>query len=150
MKELTPQILAMYLGVAASVKFNGVFLRMDDNSCFSDGRWFISGEIIHLFGCGHCEVKPILRRLSSMSEEEAREFKKLVPYIDHIGFASGRWQYWEHEEEGNHETRRVCKVTSDINGLPLIVMPYLLSKSFDLFGLIDSGLAIEKEPVQGE
>jgi hypothetical protein len=91
-------------------------------------------------------IKPILRKLSSMTEEEAIEFKKLIPWIDFERFLPGdRWRYSEHEETSKHETRVVCHTSAGINTLPMVVMPFLLSKGFDLFGLIDSALAIEKK-----
>lgn len=93
------------------------------------------------------DVKPILRKLDSMTEEETAEFKKLIPWIDFERFLPGnRWRYNEHEETSKHETRVVCNTSAGINTLPMVVVPYLLSKGFDLFGLIDAGLAIDLLP----
>lgn len=65
------------------------------------------------------EVKPILRPLSDMTEEEKIEygetFKEVKPFF------GGDSVYFE-----SHETVR-----------------WLLSKHFDLFGLIEAGLAID-------
>ncbi len=68
------------------------------------------------------DVKLILRPLSSMTEEEGKE----LDWSLRIGWVS-RW---------------------DGIGRPQVLTPeefrYLLSKGFDIFGLLHSGLAIEK------
>jgi hypothetical protein len=68
------------------------------------------------------EVKLILRPLSSMTEEEATE----LDWNQRIGWES-RW---------------------DGIGRPQVIYPrefhWLIKKGFDIFGLIESGLAIEK------
>lgn len=75
-------------------------------------------EILHaiehdnLYG----EFKPILRPLSSMTEEENKE----------------RFNEWYLKEENTPLERNAREIK------------YLLSKHFDLFGLIDAGLAIDK------
>lgn len=92
------------------------------------------------------KIQLLLRPLSSMTEEETSEFIKLVS-VDHIGFSDFKghqtWQYWEHEDVNNYESRRVCKTTSEIGALPLRCIQYLLSKGFDLFGLIEKGEALD-------
>jgi hypothetical protein len=65
------------------------------------------------------KVKPILRRLSSMTEEETAHWNKLKRYNPVNGKVE---MFQEHNEEQ---------------------FLWLLSKGFDLFGLIDAGLAID-------
>lgn len=67
-------------------------------------------------------VKPILRPLSDMTEEEKFEIQQISGWVDY-----------------NHYINQgFCKPE---------VFKYLLSKSFDLFGLIESGLAIDKTKI---
>lgn len=90
--------------------------------------------------------KLILRKLSDMTEDEMKEFKKLIPHIDFVRFERGdKWVYIEHEMDDKHTTRPVCTTTALIGGMPMSVMPYLLKQGFDLFGLIDAGLAIDSK-----
>lgn len=127
-RKLTPQILAMYLGCRAqndggksgiivgvyeSVDFMGqiqVLLRMDDGGAC---RYGIQ------------QVKPILRRLEDMTEEEAI-----------IGECYDQWM--DLQSSG---------VTVDWTMKPHRPgkLLWLLSKSFDLFGLIDNNEAIDQK-----
>jgi hypothetical protein len=95
------------------------------------------------------EVKPILRPLSDMTEEEAIELTKLTA-----------WKYY-----GGHPSERVYKTYKNAFGQLVVSwgehhreknvpitkssfypeeIPWLLSKGFDLFNLIHEGLAIDK------
>lgn len=67
------------------------------------------------------DIKPILRQLSSMTEEELNEMKFNMPGGVDIPNERAAFYITPHQ------------------------VAYLLSKSFDLFGLIDAGLAIEKK-----
>lgn len=72
-------------------------------------------------------IKPILRRLSDMTPEEAAECWKLTDTDREIE----GWQVVDYfrREENFYEPKTFL---------------YLLAKHFDLFGLIDAGLAIDK------
>lgn len=75
----------------------------------------------------YSEIKPILRKLSSMTDEE----------IDEV------WHSHEPQDVltmNYSDGRNVRKVS-----LTAERTRYLLSRGFDLFGLIDSGLAIENQ-----
>jgi hypothetical protein len=74
-------------------------------------------------------VKLLLRRLSSMSEKELQECGNMV------------YDFSDDPELNNHKPQdfEICAPEQ---------FHYLLSKGFDLFGLIDSGLAIDKETIQ--
>lgn len=64
-------------------------------------------------------IKPILRPLSDMTEEEEAEYLQIV---------------FSHEHSNT-----MRNLSKDAEGVK-----YLLSKGFDLFGLIEEGLAIGK------
>jgi hypothetical protein len=66
---------------------------------------------------GYDEVKPILRPLSGMTEEENAEAKQF--------YRSNKW--------GEQTLESMAAISA-----------YLLSKHFDLFGLIEANLAIDK------
>lgn len=65
------------------------------------------------------EVRPILRPLSDMTEEERQWCFQFEPHYNDLTFLQS--------------------LTVDAE-----ITTYLLSKGFDLFGLIDAGLAIDK------
>ena len=65
-------------------------------------------------------IKPILRPLSSMTGEEKKELEK-IEKNEYVADAGIEQDIWTSKE-----------------------FLYLLSKHFDLFGLIDAGLAIDK------
>lgn len=77
------------------------------------------------------ELKPVLRRLSSITEEEAREIwdSSMV----NIGYMY------------NH-CDRLLRSTNTIEVISP-VLPKLLRMGFDLFGLIDSNLAIDSSTI---
>lgn len=147
MKELEPRILAMYLGTWATIEFDGRYLRISNNEEFTNGDWVVNGEIIHLFGVGHTKsLKLHLRRLEDMKPSEALEmYNQCYPQV------------------GESVTDRI-KIESMLNSVTTGVefqgnisvkdfvreFQWLLSKSFDLFGLIDSGLAIDALTLTGE
>lgn len=90
---------------------------------FYDGH----GNTIDL--CG--DFKPILRPLSDMTEDEESEIE-------------GEWG--SYGMGGNHLCNALkdrTKYVKDIHEMPGLFL-YLLSRHFDLFGLIESGLAIDK------
>lgn len=121
--ELTPQILRLYAGQKFTIQYNGE---------------------------GYSSM-PHLRRLSSLTEDEARELFKIS--------RGEEWDYQYNSSLANKE-RKNGKIWSclenwwagdyemfDENGNWIIGDPtawlYLLSKGFDLFGLIEAGLAKE-------
>lgn len=144
MTALTPQILAMYLGCHAvsfagddvKLKVTGIRYSEEDNAwvieTVTDNLYADEELTYKLNGRGShvlIEDSPfrlILRRLEDMKEEEAKE----LGWHDRIGWST-RW-------EGK--------------GMPMMVMTaeftWLLSKSFDLFGLIDAGLAIDQKTLE--
>lgn len=122
MKTLTPQILGLYIGqwVKHDAGKTGTIA-----SIGTDGQMHLEIDAdADLFLTTTESVRPILRPLSSMTEEEQ-----------------------EHLDSLNNIDRGTIKHYKNVGILE--VRPneflYLLSRGFDLFGLIDSGLAIEKK-----
>lgn len=74
--------------------------------------------------------KPILRPLSDMTEEEKMEYKAKFNGMDSTNILP--------------EIRAGRLINFHLNSKSPYEVIYLLSKGFDLFGLIESGLAIDK------
>jgi hypothetical protein len=92
----------------------------DDCHTVTNDTWNELTSNSHYYFIGHDEIKLVLRRLSDMSEEENQEWAE-------TNGALGNCSRYEDEA---HATA------------------YLLSKGFDLFGLIDAGLAIDSKTLQ--
>lgn len=90
----------------------------DRESPYENGEWALSGELYHKIMLYDWGFKPILRPLSSMTGEEEVERGKVI--------LSAR-------DEGLSEMAEVVR--------------WQLSKHFDLFGLINAGLAIDATTV---
>ncbi len=112
--------------------------------------WYIVGDI----ECQTSDIKPILHPLSKLTEEIEHEGKKFTPLKKLV------------DDEENHDQLKVenyknklitgYKVYHDefgevlfisdknVSVLPFKLFEQLLSWHFDLFGLIESGQAIEK------
>lgn len=113
-------------------------------------------------GMGVIPIKPILRPLSDMTEVEAIDVAQVAlrtKMIDadkvvteenrttvwHCGKMMRTVFYWEDlfwKEDANEAAPAV--------ELPYSAFLFLLSKHFDLFGLIDAGLAIDKTTLNKE
>lgn len=150
-KQLTAQQLALYLGQEA----------LTDVGIGTIDTISLHNTVLIVFeGCDEdeacdfpCdEVKPILRRLDSITEEEARVLVKISSGND-----------FEPHPEWLDEGEPELKALDDIRGLVEIydeglilligkpkVWLYLLSLGIDLFGWIDAGLAIDKATLQEE
>lgn len=86
---------------------------------------------------GNGTLKPILRSLSDMTEEEVNHCWKILDWSEMITIPERR-RACLNEEFLDSEEGRECGWFSFCK-----LLPYLLSKHFDLFGLIESGLAIK-------
>jgi len=107
------------------------------------------------------DIKPILRKLSDMTEEEAIFIAKIVLFENYHGFTgraekyNDRYVVWDKgNSEGDHveilfDGQIVRWVQSKVEDAPYEccyeIFPYLLSHHFDLFNLISSSQAIDKE-----
>jgi hypothetical protein len=87
------------------------------------------------------DLKPILRKLSSMTEDEVNECWKLLGYNDQITTPSIKRNFIFEDFSDKDNVESVTGWTS----FCVKLLPYLLSKGFDLFGLIDANLAIDKD-----
>jgi hypothetical protein len=81
-------------------------------------------------GGRHSDIVLVLRRLPSMTEEEKKEYARLFRGMTSVNIlpeiSAGRLINYHLNSQSPHS------------------VAWLLSKSFDIFGLIDSNLAIEK------
>lgn len=119
--KITPQIAALYLGQKCEKKDYGVCFFLADVNLWhvTDGDRIIANfENITLH----------LRRLDSITEDEARELYEM-----------------EHDKQFSSDTYKSAKAflqrDDEMNYFRPTTMLYLLGKGFDLFGLIDAGLA---------
>jgi hypothetical protein len=89
-----------------------------------------------------------LRPLSSMTEEELKQVRSIMLEYAELSFdkqaqdlpmRGGDFFYETYDDEGNH----ISSVSSHRDNLPAKAVPYLLSRGFDLFGLIPAGLALD-------
>jgi hypothetical protein len=129
--------LHLYLGCKGIVKtvaeFGTKLVAWTDSNDLRDG--------VTLEDAYRYDFKPILRPLSGITEQELRDFIKITTppeYIDKTTDADFKEAFEEIKEQGiellNFEDvppKTAFEVTR-----------WLLSKHFDLFGLIESGLAI--------
>jgi len=134
-EKITPQIAALYLGQKCD------WLHIETEMF---GQRVIDGLTVEHVREGAFKITPHLRRLESMTEEEAREVYEI--------------RYGETWEKSFHDInievspclenfwKEYIELYSPEGSL-LIGFPdvwlHLLSKGFDLFGLIDAGLAKE-------
>lgn len=101
-----------------------------------------------------------LRRLDSMTEAEAIHIAETILFHSYIGF-DGRIEKSKDRitvyDKGNYEGDKVAllfcgefclTIEGKVDSVPFEysyeIIPYLLKQGFDLFGLIDSGQAIDK------
>ena len=146
-EKITPQTAALYLGAKCDVEW----LYTDTiNGAFEKGDVFHDSKIsaAHASGIerGEIAITPHLRRLDSITEEEAREIYKISkgePW-------EARMEWMDEDDEDRSALRNYWNNTDEWYtdeknmeiGRPRVWL-YLLSKGFDLFGLIESGLAKE-------
>lgn len=132
--KITPQIAALYLGQKCEpTGKDSIFLA----AYYGDGSLVpIIPNFVQEIANDRCEVILHLRRLESITEEEARELYHVSEGVEWGLDSSCLINYWLDYEEDYYQG-------SDRNiGNPAAWI-YLLSKGFDLFGLIDAGLAKE-------
>lgn len=137
-ETLTPQILALYLGQKCEFPSNGDiqygFIGSVNNAGFLTVNWGLIES-----GKRAChEVTPHLRRLESLTEAEARELYEVYYGIVYVGTKWAALEWFSLHIEPASAT-----VLKDHIGSPAAWL-HLLSLGFDLFGLIDAGLAKEK------
>jgi hypothetical protein len=119
---------------------------------------FTRPEMYHYVGF----VKPILRRLQDMTRDEMRAIWMII--FSREFRENGRIEW--HEKETHSSCKRWCMISGvervgiELNGNvwadsglsnykfnPHLITHYLLTQHFDLFGLIDTGLAIDAQTI---
>lgn len=141
-QKITPQIAAMYLGQ----KYNWIYSQSPSEFYTPDKIPLITPKVVDCIGAGIIEIKPHLRRLESITEQEARE---VFLVSNDVRWEDARKRFpisyscleswWKTHNEYFFEIKEV------VLGDPSAWL-YLLSRGFDLFGLIESGLAKEIHP----
>lgn len=152
MKRELKDYLHLYLGcecesafVGKNQRFVGITkTRPAENAQYIDSAMvqFIINGRFETRPCSPRLIKPILRPLSDMTEEE---FRQLVASdgVSEGDYLSGIW-YGDkqltitYNSYGNKSYKHY-----ESDALPTKIIPFLLSKHFDLFGLIEAGLAID-------
>lgn len=116
--HLTAKQLALYLG--CEVEYKGEVATMYGVHT----NQIMLSVVDHPHGevCRSSEIKPLLRRLESMKGDESMELALGMKLQNADGY-----------EGFKEEAERTA---------------YLLSKHFDLFGWIDSGLALDQEAIK--
>ena len=119
--KLELKCLAAYLPYGLKgAEYNGAYLYELQSVSFEKFSW----KPVYVKGAGfrlpeRIDCKPILRPLSDLTKEELIE----------QGF-------WHHIDFLTHEKQNPIEA-------PYFMVEYLLSKHFDVFGLIEAGLAID-------
>lgn len=133
-EKITPQIAALYLGQKCNIEW----LITDPDDVFMKGeKWYdstIIGATITRLEKNELTITPYLHRLESITENEAQECFKIDNKINWKSETSCIMSWWKDKDEWYHTNM------SHVIGEPEIWL-YLLSKGFDLFNLIDNGLA---------
>lgn len=131
-KSLTAAQLALYLGckvIVADIEYELAEVSVTGTCCVyrkEDGLEHFDASVI----------KPILRKLSSLTEAESERINMLIDeYID--GESPGI-RYWQDGFFESHD------ISGTWCGVPA-VWQHLLSIGVDLFGWIDAGLAVDAQ-----
>lgn len=117
---------------------SGTLVQIQQENERSNGLGFYTEDMGLLF-YPYIDVVFLLRRLESITEEETKEaFFAFCGqnYDDVYTDNDAKCSWWMEHEEWHSELRKLAI------GEPNVWF-YLLSKGFDLFGLIDAGLAKE-------
>jgi len=141
--KLTPQIAALYLGQKCqSPEGEGIILGVDNVGNVEVEFGIMGPDFSQIYEVG--EILPILRRLDSLTENEARElYQVCYPSDTELDAESFLGDWWNKYDEWYVKTKYF------IFGKPAAWLK-LLSWGFDLFGLIDSGLAIDAATLKTE
>jgi len=137
-ETLTQQIAAMYLGQKCDIKW--LYTDTLDGAFKVGDVWFdskIHGAHIVRLEREEVQITLHLRRLDSLTEAEARELYEVYYGIEYVGTKWTALEWFSLHIEPASAT-----VLKDHIGSPAAWL-HLLSLGFDLFGLIDAGLAKE-------
>lgn len=151
--ELTSQEIAMYLGCECQTIHRGYkpeggpsYRKIGKLMCIDlvlnkAEIWFPEDEKENLTNFEYREIKPILRPLSDMTEDDCAEVWALIGGTPHLGNVEDIREWLM--------TGETEKVEGIIYGAleGALVTQYLLSRGFDLFGYIEAGLAIDQKTI---
>ena len=116
--------------------FVGNYLK--DNRCND----YDADDILNELADGCIDIKPYLRPMSSMTEEEILELYKITYdtwYSDSLYYKNEEWINFRDSIKNNSLCFKTCVWLSDINK----VIDWLNAHHFDYRGLIEKGLALE-------
>ena len=133
-EKITPQIAALYLGAKCDVEWLAPY---------NDDVWEameIDHSVIEKLSISHISITPHLRRMDSITEEEAREVFAIANGYEADKNSFTSCLSWLARENALDYSNKEIEI-----GNPQVWL-YLLSKGFDLFGLIEAGLAKEIKP----
>ena len=149
LKHLTPY-LPYKLGVASGDEYdstlNNIGVMGTHYDVYAPNNYTIyqlckcEDGVFKYMGVRPIKVKPILRPLSSMTIEEIEELNSLIDSSVRIVVSSGNYVYVEGANSDPWDGKPTLSL-DDINK----INEYFFSKHFDVFRLIDKGLAIEKK-----
>ena len=146
--KITPQIAALYLGAKCDA-FGPKAVEITEYYSKGEDYLRVFPNFIQEIANGRCDVILHLRRMDSITEQEAREIYEISkgdPWETRMEWMdeddedrSALRNYWNNTDEWYTDEKNM-----EI-GRPRVWL-YLLSKGFDLFSLIESGLAKEIKP----
>jgi hypothetical protein len=122
-----------------------IVVRFDDVIKVTSQTWETSTSNAHYFFFGDDYIVPILRPLSSMTEEEAIEVARVSEWEGHfrdVKVTKSKFDDLIVSWDGMPESREEFNATGEFFYCAEQFL-YLLSKHFDLFNLIEEGLAID-------
>lgn len=150
--HLTPQMLALYLGCECYDEYDDDIkilwsVSMDD----SEYPVILKKKVNHFRKIK--EIKLLLRPLDSMTEEE-KTFFVLDANDLNKEFVINEFHFQEkHDRMKEYYFDALTKADDDMNlrlgaSWYFRSIPYLLSKHFDIFGLVENGLAIDATKIK--
>ncbi len=142
-KKLTAQDLALYYRGQAKLIRRAKKLDSFHGFAHVGQVVVIDSVLIASVEQGLYVVKPILRPLSDMTEDEARNVYKITTGEDYPANDAKSEVFAVQDEEFLSAQMEIGAMM----GQPA-VWRYLLSRHFDLFGWIESGLAIDKTKIE--
>ena len=135
-EKITPQIAALYLGAKCDLEW--LYTDTVDNLFVSGDIWKdidIRPASVQLLIDEQARITPHLRRLDSITEAEAREVFAIANGYEADKNSFTSCLSWLARENALDYSNKEIEI-----GNPSVWL-YLLGKGFDLFGLIEQGLA---------
>lgn len=142
-EAITPQIIALYIGQKCDFEREGKTATGNILGVFSSGVVRVTlvsesiGNEVEYNTRTFEQITPHLRSLDSLTEAEARELYEIETGETWISAIYCYDEWWNHGGVAHEETYQF------LIGSPKTWL-HLLSLGFDLFGLIEAGLAKEK------